>query len=122
MAKVLVVDDIDTYRHYLTLELQAQGHEVEMADTPQEAIAIGIESPPDVLVVDWMLNDEQNGLDVAEAIRATNPSLQTILITGYPSADLRRAAMERRLWFMKKPFSLEDIAVAVDKAARVASL
>jgi DNA-binding NtrC family response regulator len=119
MAKVLVVDDVDTYRRYLALELRAQGHEVELAENPRKAIAVGSESPPDVLVVDWMLNDELNGLDVAEAIRCVNPSVQTILITGHPSADLRRVAMEQRLWFMKKPFSLVDIAIAVDKAARM---
>jgi DNA-binding NtrC family response regulator len=118
MAKVLVVDDKETYRRYLTLELEVQGHEVVVAASAREAIEVGVELPPDVLVVDWMLNDERNGLEVADAIWAANSDVQTILITGYPSADLRRDTMERGIRFIKKPFTLKAIAEAVHKAAR----
>ncbi len=121
MANVLVVDDVDTYRRYLTLELELQGHEVVVAKSGSEAITVGVASPPDVLVVDWMLNDEHDGLDVAEAVLAANPSVQIILITGHPSAELRRAALEKCVTFMKKPFSLEKIAEAVNRAAKQAT-
>ncbi len=121
MANVLVVDDVDTYRRYLTLELELQGHEVVVAKSGSEAIAVGVASPPDVLVVDWMLNDEHDGMDVAEAVLAANPSVQVILITGHPSADLRRAAMQQCVTFMKKPFSLKKISEAVDSAAKKAA-
>jgi DNA-binding response OmpR family regulator len=121
MAKVLVVDDVNTYRHYLALELESQGYEVGVAGSADEAILLGNNVPPDVLVVDWMLNDPRTGLDVAAAVREANPRVQTILITGHPSAELRRAAIEQGLWFMKKPFTLSAISKAVGKAVRSAT-
>ena len=118
MAKVLVVDDVDTYCRYLALELESQGHEVAIAESGHEAIAVGVASPPDVLVVDWMLNDEHDGLDVAKAIRGANANVQVILITGHPSADLRAAAADQHVLFIKKPFTLLEIATAVAEAAK----
>jgi two-component system OmpR family response regulator len=110
MAKVLVVDDQDTYRRYLKLELEDEGHEVKTASSGHEAIDVGTEFKPDVLVVDWMLKDEYDGLDVTNAIRDVNPGLKTVMITGYPSAELKQKAAQSRIArFVKKPFTLADI-------------
>jgi CheY-like chemotaxis protein len=110
MAKVLVVDDQDTYRRYIKLELEDEGHDVRTADSGRSAIDIGLEFVPDVLVVDWMLEDGYDGLDVANAIRESVPGLKTVMITGYPSPELRqKAAYSRIARFVKKPFTLADI-------------
>jgi DNA-binding NtrC family response regulator len=94
---------------------------VGVAGSADEAIPLGNTVPPDVLLVDWLLNDPRTGLDVAAAVREANPRVQTILITGHPSAELRRAAIEQGLWFMKKPFTLSAISKAVGKAVRSAT-
>ena len=110
MAKVLVVDDQDTYRRYLKLELEDEGHEVRTAGSGHEAIDVGTDFKPDVLVVDWMLKDDYDGLDVTNAIRQVVPSLKTVMITGYPSAELKQKAAQSRIArFVKKPFTLADI-------------
>jgi CheY-like chemotaxis protein len=55
---------------------------------------------------------------VAAALRAVQPETATILITGFPSRDLKsaseRAGVHR---FVEKPFDLELIRGAVDEAA-----
>jgi len=110
MARVLVVDDQDTYRRYITLELEDEGHEVRTADSGHQAIEVGTEFKPDVLVVDWMLKDDYDGLDVTNAIREVVPSLKTVMITGYPSAELKRKAAQSRVSrFVKKPFTLAEM-------------
>jgi two-component system OmpR family response regulator len=107
---VLVVDDQDTYRRYITLELEDEGHEVRTADSGHQAIEIGMEFKPDVLVVDWMLKDDYDGLDVTNAIREAVPGLKTVMITGYPSAELKRKAAQSHVArFLKKPFTLAEM-------------
>jgi len=118
MSKVLVVDDTDTYRRYSKLALEDEGHTVEIASCGSEAIDTAGSFGPDVLVVDWMLDDEYNGLDVARVLAARLPDLETVLISGYPSAHLRRAALEANIRFMKKPFTLEKLVETVSQAAR----
>ena len=118
MGKVLVVDDTDTYRRYSKLALEDEGYTVEIASNGSEAIDTASSFKPDVLVVDWMLDDEYNGLDVARVLAACIPDLQTVLISGYPSGDVGRAELEANIRFMKKPFTLEKLVKTVAQAAR----
>jgi len=118
MARVLVVDDEQGFREYLGRYLARAGHEVRAADSGRAAIDVGVRFRPDVLIVDWMLKNHVHGLQVAEVLGAIRPDLATIMITGFPSRDLRAAAERARiLHFVEKPFELEEIREAVDEAA-----
>lgn len=118
MSRILIVDDEPHYGAYLGDWLSRQGHEVKTAITPHDAIDCGVAWRPHVLVADWMLKSTLDGLHVSAAIREANPAVQTILITGYASPELRARAEEAQVFrFVEKPFSLEDIAGTVSKAA-----
>ena len=117
MAKVLIVDDEEVYRTYLSGWLAREGHDVETASNGHEAIDVGKIFAPDVVIVDWMLKDDLYGLQVAEALQAFSPDLKTILITGFPSEGLRREAMDARVYrFMEKPFHMTELSAAVCEA------
>lgn len=120
MTKVLVVDDEPEFGVYLRDWLSREGHEVRTALTAEEAIQFGASWQPNVLVADWMLQSPLDGLHVSEAVKAANPALQTILITGYPSPELKARALAARVFsFIEKPFSFTEVAGAVRKAANV---
>jgi CheY-like chemotaxis protein len=122
MSRVLVVDDEPDYCDELYVALSAAGHEVTLAATAREAVDAGVRSRPDVLVADWMLKDDVHGLRVAAALRAVRPDLQTILITGFGSPDLRAEA--ERCWvfdFIEKPFDVDRIQQAVRDAGHAAA-
>lgn len=120
MTKVLVVDDEPEFGVYLRDWLSREGHEVKTALTAEEAIQCGASWMPNVLVADWMLRSPLDGLHVSEAVKAVNPTLQTILITGYPSPELKaRASAARVFTFIEKPFSFTEVASAVRSAANV---
>jgi len=117
MASVLVVDDERDYREELLLGLSRQGHAVVTADSGREAVDKGARFRPQVLIADWMLKDHIHGLQVAEALRAVRPDLQTIVVTGFGSDDLRGEADRSRVWqFIEKPFELDRIVQAVESA------
>ena len=117
MAKVLVVDDEVGYREGLRDVISDEGHDVEVAASSYDALEIAKRFCPDVLIVDWMLQNDLSGLDVSESLRESNPHLTTIIITGYPAQELRSQAEGFEVFaFLEKPFELDDIRNTVRKA------
>lgn len=116
MSKVLVVDDEPRYREHITRVLERDAHDVRSAANGRDAINLGSRFRPDFLIADWMLKGHIHGLMVSEALRAIVPDMRTILITGYPSYDLRNEA--QRFWvtkFLEKPFELSEIRDALSE-------
>ncbi len=115
--RVLIADDEERYRDYLRASLAEHGHEVSTVDTGRVAIDHGVRFRPHVLVTDWMLHDHIHGLRVSNVLRAVDPSLQAIVITGFPSTDLQRDARHSGVYrFIEKPFELEEMIDAVSGA------
>ncbi len=118
LAKVLIVDDEYACRDSLGLLLSLENFDVEMAADAKEALDIGVSFAPDVLIVDWMLGDETDGLQVAEALRAVDPNVQVIVVTGYPSDDLAaRVGAIPAAQYMTKPYRPAELIAATRRAA-----
>jgi len=118
MARLLIIDDEPSYREYLERYLSREGYDVKTASNGQEAIEIGNTFHPDVVLADWMLKDHMHGLEVGEQIRRDNPGIQILLMTGFPSSEIREEARKARVFrFLEKPFSLEEVADAIAQAA-----
>ena len=70
-----------------------------------------------MLITDWRLESEYNGLEVAEAVRFANDDVKTILITGYSVQEVQQQLGNVEIFkTIKKPFSLEDISNVVTEA------
>ena len=116
--RVLVVDDEPRYRAYLREFLGSQGHEVAVAETGAEAVGIGIRFQPELLLTDWMLRDHSHGRHISSALRAIDPGMPTILMTGFASEELRAEARRSRVFqFIEKPFEVDALRLAVLRAA-----
>ena len=111
--RVLVVDDeVDFLETYERL-LRRQGHEVIVATTCNAGIqAIGKEHPH-LIISDVRLSDG-DGLDVVRAARQVLNPPSVIVVTGYSSAERRRAALAAGASvFLAKPFSASTLLEAV---------
>jgi DNA-binding NtrC family response regulator len=118
--RVLVVDDEPRYRVYVSAKLGSLGYEVAVAETGRQAIERGVRFLPSVVVSDWMLRNHLHGLHVVDALRAVDSALPAILMTGFPSRDLRSQAQEARVVdFLEKPFELGDLVSAVERAVAI---
>ena len=117
-ASIRIVDDDPVCLQHLGLILAAEGYEVETAPTGERAIDLGRQSCPDVLLVDWKLKDRLDGLDVANALRAINPRLVTIIMTGYSAAHLAAEAHDaENVRVLEKPFAGDCLCEMVRQAA-----
>lgn len=120
--RVLIADDEERYRDYLRATLAEHGYEVSTVDSGRVAIDHGVRFRPNVLVADWMLKNHIHGLQVAEVLRAVDPRIQTILITGFASTDLKDEAKTAGVFqFMEKPFELREMVEVIESASSARS-
>jgi DNA-binding NtrC family response regulator len=76
------------------------------------------ETEPDVLITDLRMPGA-DGMTILAAARADDPMLPVILITGFASiSSAVEAVQEGAFDYLSKPFSAEQLFVAVDRAAR----
>ncbi len=78
MARVLIVDDDVELSQILELAVCRRGHDVRVATSRFEAYSVGVEFRPDVLVVDWYITVNFDGLELAQVLRAGLPQLQVM--------------------------------------------
>jgi len=118
MAKVIILDDEPAVCEAIAFKLEQDGHEVRVSQTGSVAIDYGYLFEPDVLVTDWQLQNDYDGLEVADALRHVHSKIRTILITGFPDENLT-SKLETSPVFstILKPFSLREISEAVRQAA-----
>ena len=116
MARVLIAEDEATLAQTLADVLRGAGHEVRITADGDEALALARELCPELVISDWMLGTWTDGVTLIDSLRAATPQLAAILMTGYPTAQLRAWADPKRgLGFLEKPFSLSDFRALVDQ-------
>jgi CheY-like chemotaxis protein len=87
--RILVVDDRRDTARMMRVLLGAQGHEVRLAFTGREAIAVAEEFRPEVILLDLTLPD-MSGEELAAQLRGTEGFEATafVAVTGYGSDGL----------------------------------
>ena len=86
-CKVLVIDDNQDTADSAVMLLTGWGHEAVAAYSPDEAIKIGAEFGPDVVLVDIGLPGK-NGFDVARELKKFCPRARFVALTGFTKADI----------------------------------
>ena len=80
--KVLIVDDHKDLRDLIALRVEEAGYElVGMATNGPEALLIAAETPPDLVVLDYMMPG-MTGEEVARDMRAQFPDVKIIACSG----------------------------------------
>lgn len=110
MEKVLVVDDEHICSFFLGRALEQEGYQVKTATRGDQAVQMGEEFLPDILISDWMLKDVYSGLDVARFFHERNPEVRIIFITGMASDALRESAEDLPIHeVLEKPVDIDDL-------------
>jgi len=111
---ILAVDDDDLVLRNTVAMLEDLGHRVFAAGSAIEAIELLERETVDLIVTDYAM-PKVNGVQLAEQVRRTRPSLPIILATGY--AELEQGAAQD-LVRLSKPFLQHHLAAAIDDLAR----
>ncbi len=115
---LLVVDDDATVRETLVEYFDTFGWTARGAGTATAGRQMVAEHAPDVVLLDLRLPDA-DGLRALDALRADDPELAVIVLTGF--ADVRTAVQAMKHGaadLLEKPVDLEVLTQAVQRAAQ----
>ena len=112
-APLLLVEDDVSFRQRLSQTLERRGFEVGQASGIAEARGIAATLNPDYAVLDMRLADG-NGLDLVAELRARNPSIRIVVLTGYGNLATAVAAVKAgAIDYLAKPADPDDIVKAL---------
>lgn len=94
--RLLLVEDNEDVAESLQLLVESLGHEVRVARTGIEALAMARSDPPEVVLCDIGLPEPLNGLALARELRrdATTATISLVALTGYGSQGDRLRSRE----------------------------
>ena len=121
-ATVLIVDDEETARSFISEALKDAGYEAAEAGNLAEANKVVDTGAADIVLLDVMLPDG-SGLTLLDRLAMENPSPPVILITAYGEVDTAVEAMKKGAQdFLQKPLDLDRLLQAVERADEIVSL
>lgn len=107
--KVLVVDDDPNEMRSLIIGLRLEGFDAVGASTGAVALSMLSEQSFSVVIIDLMM-PEMNGLQLARAVRASFPSVTTLLMSAYHLSPVQLARADTGVaGFIPKPFCFEEL-------------
>jgi two-component system chemotaxis response regulator CheY len=114
MAHVLIVDDTAFMRQLLRRHLEAHGFEVSVAASGREGVELYRAQRPDIVLLDYTMPGELNGLEALQAIRAVDPQANVIICSAIASRQLAVEALKcGAREYLAKPFSPPQLLAAI---------
>ncbi len=120
MKKILVVEDEDSIRELIVLNLQMAGYEVAQAASAEEGLALFNEAADSFscAILDIMLPG-MNGFSLCEGIRAASPVVGIVMLSAKTlEADKIKALSIGADDYMTKPFSISELKARIDALCR----
>ena len=116
MLKALILDDAKVIRSLLKLTLKSDGIEVDDACTLEEAFELVENNHYDLMIIDYMLDDQRNGLELVSAVQQHNKHQDTpiIMLSAEDGLSCKQDAqmLGVKAW-VKKPFTPPGILKVV---------
>ena len=121
---ILVVDDERDIRDLVAGVLEDEGYTARTAANSDAALAAIAERRPSLVLLDvWLQGSRLDGLDLLDVLKANDPSLPVLVISGHGSIDTAVAAIRRgAVDFIEKPFEAERLVLLVERATETQRL
>lgn len=111
--RLLLVDDDQNFRQRLELTLSRRGYEVFAAEGVMAARTLAGQAKPTHAVLDMKLEDG-TGLELVSELRAQNPDIRIVMLTGYGNLATAVAAIKAgAVDYLAKPADPDDIVKAL---------
>ncbi len=120
--KVLILDDEDSIRQFMKLNLEYQGYTTVEAASGEEALRVFEEENPAVAILDVMLPGI-SGFDVCQAIREKSPRTGIIMVSAKSQDIDKILGLERGADdYIIKPFNPQELILRVRSLMRRVNL
>lgn len=119
--RILVVDDSRLQRRILMSALASSGYVLDEAASGEEALERCRESPPDIVISDWMMPG-MTGLDLCTAVRADRGEDYVYFIILTSKSEKEELAQALKIGaddFLSKPFSADELVGRITAGERL---
>ena len=116
--RILVIEDDNLTRLDLEGRLSDLGHSVMSAGDPGEAMSMGLAQRPQVVISDWKLGSDIDGLGVCNQLLSHFPGLYIVMMTGASRQELLQNSFDTPLKsLLSKPVVQKDLEGAIQRAS-----
>ena len=117
MLRILLAEDDESMRVYLTRALERVGYAVTAVDRGTAALPLLESEPFDLLLTDIVM-PEMDGIELAQKAAEIAPDIRVMFITGFAAVAMNRQGLRREPRVLAKPFHLRQLVDEVGKALR----
>ncbi len=115
--KILVVDDEPALRELLIEMLHEIGYKAEAVSDGMAALERLRDDDRFVLLLTDIMMPQMDGIELIREAHTISPSLISVVMTGFGTLDTARAALKEGAYdYVLKPFTFEEIKIAVSNA------
>lgn len=114
--RVLVIDDEENLRHFLTMVLQEEGYEVGTVQDGLEALERMDQSEWDIILCDIRM-PRMDGMTFLKEMKSREMAGTVIMMSAYGTIDTAVEAMKVGAYdYVSKPFNADEIILVLKKA------
>jgi two-component system, OmpR family, response regulator len=122
MTRIAIIDDDADILDASSLILTSNGYEVITAENPEDGYKIVKENSPDLIILDVMMNEPDDGFFLAQRLRKENIKTPIIMYTSISKAtglDFGVSEIVPVDDFVEKPISPEELISKVKKLLQI---
>jgi len=113
---ILCVDDEADIRRALELVFEVLGCSFDLVEDTQAAAESAKNKKPDIVLADFRLKADDNGIKTIDAVRNIYPNIPALLVTGDTSPERLKHASNAGIEMLHKPLTMEKLARSVGEA------
>jgi len=113
---ILIVDDAANQRELAARMLRRLGYQVHSAESGEKAIARMTNQTFDIVILDMIMDPGMDGLETYKQMLRIAPGQRAVIASGFSESDRVREMQKIGAGsYVKKPYTLEKIGLAVRK-------
>jgi two-component system, OmpR family, response regulator CpxR len=115
-SKILLVDDEREFVQTLSERLLMRDMGSAIAYDGESALEVAREDEPDVMILDLKMPGI-DGIEVLRRVKATQPQIEVIILTGHGSEADRQTCMQLGAFaYLQKPVDVEELSATIKRA------
>ncbi len=114
MIRILLAEDDQVMREYLTRALERSGYRVAAVDRGTAALPLLQTQTFDLLLTDIVM-PEMDGIELAQRASEIAPGMRVMFITGFAAVTLKAGEAMPNARILSKPFHLRELVMEVDR-------